>query len=245
MINKYDVIQKIEDCAPLSIAESWDNSGWQIKLANENVEKVMLCVSVTNDVVVQAIEKNVDLIIAHHPLIFPNIKRIDDYMIELLVNNNIQVYSAHTNFDKAGISSSGILAKELGFNSFYKKNDFLVYVDLEKQENLDDILLKLKIALNVNKIKVVNYKTGFNLKKIAFCAGSGADFIKEIMYDKIDLYVTSDVKYHDALMVKELTIADVGHLETEKPLLKIFLDLLTNLEIEVFIADEKTIWNFI
>ncbi len=246
-MKKNEIIKILENYAPLETAEEWDNSGWQIKSDIEDISKIMLCVSVTDDVIQQAIAQNIDLIIAHHPFIFPKINNITDTKYFDAIKNNIQIYSLHTNFDKASGGTSESLAAKLNFDSqnIERINDFVVVHKLKKESNLDDAILKTKIALNIDKIKVVNYTTSKPVKKIAFCAGAGGSFIPELNNQGIDLYITSDVKYHDALEVADYTVLDVGHLESEKPSLQKINSLLENKKLEITIANEKNIWKYL
>jgi putative NIF3 family GTP cyclohydrolase 1 type 2 len=71
-----EIIHEIENFAPLKFQESYDNSGIQVGDSNRDVHGVLLCVDVTEAVLEEAIEKNCNLIISHHPLIFSGIKKI-------------------------------------------------------------------------------------------------------------------------------------------------------------------------
>ncbi len=77
------------------------------------------------------------------------------------------------------------------------------------------------------------------IKKVAVCGGSGASFIKDACRENVDVYVTGDIKYHDAQQALELgvTVLDAGHFETEKPCiyaLKKYLDENTDLDITTY-----------
>lgn len=67
-MDKYEIIKRIEAYAPLELAESWDCSGWLVETEKKDIQKVMLALTVTDDVVKQAKEQNCDIIISHHPL---------------------------------------------------------------------------------------------------------------------------------------------------------------------------------
>ena len=71
-----DFITCVEDIAPLELQEEWDNSGWQIKLTNGEISKVMVALEVNSQVIDEAISKKADLILVHHPLIFGKIERV-------------------------------------------------------------------------------------------------------------------------------------------------------------------------
>lgn len=238
-MKKKEIINCLEDFAPLELQEQWDNSGWQIKSDKDEIKKVLLCVSVTKDIIKQAIEQGVELVVAHHPLIFPDVKNIVDERFLLAIKNDIQIYSMHTNFDKVKDGTTACLAKILGFDELVKVNDFVQAIHLSDSLNIDDIILKTKLALNVEKIKVINYKCKKFINNIAFCAGAGGCFISDIS-EKFDLYITSDVKYHEAEQCSGGIILDVGHLESERPSLIKIKELLNDKGLEIVVANEKT-----
>lgn len=105
-VNSRKVIKILEQIAPTDLAESWDNVGFQIGNVNKAIGKIMVCLEVTDLIVEEAINKNVDLIITHHPLIFRPLKTLTDNdpvgtRIRKLIQNDINLYSAHTNLDIA------------------------------------------------------------------------------------------------------------------------------------------------
>lgn len=100
------IIKNFELFYPKHLAEDWDNVGLQIGDANKEVKKILTVLEVTEDVIDEAIEKEVDLIICHHPLIFKAISNLSynnshTNKIISLIKNDIAVYAAHTNVDSA------------------------------------------------------------------------------------------------------------------------------------------------
>jgi len=228
-VNK--IVSVIEKFAPLELQEGWDCSGFQIDFKNRDVKKVLLCLSVTQKIIEQAVEGHYDLIVAHHPLFF----------VPFSFSKGISIYSAHTNLDKADGGTTDTLIELLGldFDTIQKKDDFLRVIDLKEESLLDDFVLLLKIKLNIQAVRVVNNLNRQKIKKLAFCAGSGMDFLSDAEQVQADVFVTGDVKYHPALESNAIII-DVGHFESEYPVLKTVENLLKQLDIEVRIADEKS-----
>lgn len=68
-MNKYDVVRKIEEFAPLETQESWDCSGWGVELSEPDIKKILFALTVTDDVVNQALNSGCDMIISHHPVV--------------------------------------------------------------------------------------------------------------------------------------------------------------------------------
>jgi len=231
-LNKYEIVQKIEKFAPLETQEKWDCSGWGVNLRGVNtsgvngvngvnVEKIMFALTVTDDVVRQAREKGCDMIISHHPL----------FCVPLSYKD-INIYSAHTNFDLAEGGTTDTLIKKLGFTKT-KNEGFVRIVELETPLKTEDLRAKLlKIS---PKLRYVNNKNIKEIKTIGFCAGSGSEFISET---KTDAFVTGDLKFHTALD-SEQVVFDIGHFESE-----IFapemLREITEVGERGIIADEKS-----
>lgn len=129
MVKSSDVIRKLEEIAPKKLAEKWDNVGLQIGSREKEVKKMLLALDVTQGVVDEAIDNDVDMIISHHPIFFTSIKSldIDTYkgkIIDKIIKNDIVLYTAHTNLDSSdeGVSDAlvevldikptGVLSKE-------------------------------------------------------------------------------------------------------------------------------------
>jgi dinuclear metal center YbgI/SA1388 family protein len=108
--------------APPSTKLDYDNVGLLVGDPHQKVSKILTCLDVTLDVVEEAIDNNCDLIVAHHPLIFKGIDRINPTneqgkIIFKLIKNNIGLIAAHTNLDAALDGVSFVLAKELGLEN--------------------------------------------------------------------------------------------------------------------------------
>lgn len=94
----------IEDLAPLNYACKWDNVGLQLGYGEDIVNRILTTLEITDAILNEAIEKDVDMIVTHHPLIFSPLKSItkDDIKGKIIykaIQNNIAVYAAHTNMD--------------------------------------------------------------------------------------------------------------------------------------------------
>lgn len=242
MADIFRIIKVIEDFAPLEKMSEWDNSGWQVKLESNKTDKILLSLNVDENVVTQAVNLGCDLIIVHHPYIFSPLKKINDPVLTKAIQNNIQIYSAHTNLDCAKGGTTDMLAEKTGFLDCAELNEFVRYKFLDTAVDLNDFLKSLKTSFDIKDYRLVNKSARDKFSSIAFCAGSGGGFIKEVLAAGVDLYITSDVKYHDALDSGNLIVIDVGHFESEKYVKEIFKNLLQDKNVELFIADEKNIW---
>lgn len=225
-MHRKNIIKTIENFAPLDTQENWDCSGLIID-AKKEINKILLCLSITENIIHQAVKQNCDMIISHHPL----------FNVPLSFNKGISIYCAHTNLDKADGGTTDTLIELLGFNEAQKVGDFLRLVNLKEEMPLDNFINLLKSKLKLVNIKIVNNFHKKSVKTVAFCAGSGMDLLSEAK--NADIFVTGDVKYHPALE-SNVIIADVGHFESEFPVLNKIKKLLEGLNLEVIIADEKS-----
>ena len=232
-MNKYDLVRKIEEFAPLETQEKWDCSGWGVEafsprpageglgVRGQNVNKVLFALTVTDKIVQQAREKNCDMIISHHPLFYVPLDWKD-----------INIYSAHTNLDKAEGGTTDRLIKELGFTKT-ESYEFVRVVKLENPITVEDLRQKLlKISPKLRYINNYDKKT---IQTIGFCAGSGSEFISEF---NTDAFVTGDLKFHTALDCKNV-VFDIGHFESEQFAPKILKEI-TEVGEKGIIADEKS-----
>ena len=117
-----DIINVIESFAPLSIQESWDNSGLCIGSPEAEVHSVLLGLDCTSELVDEAIACGADMIVTHHQLIFSGLNKItpDDPVGETVIKAiaaGISIYAAHTNSDKVLSGVSGAMAARLGLEN--------------------------------------------------------------------------------------------------------------------------------
>lgn len=365
MSNLQQIVSAMSKLASHKEALEWDNVGLQVGDYKNDIKKILVALDINEQVIDEAIEKNADLVLTHHPLIFNGIENIHSQTskgrtIINAIKNDIAIYSAHTNMDiaqgglndlladKLNILNTEILSKENETELFklavytptdsveevkeaifkkgagkignYSKTSFSIkgegtflpgedtnphlgkkgevkkvneikvetVVPENKIDNVIKGLLKahpyeevaydiyklpyqsefeglgrigelkkpiflkdycetIKSKLNIEKLKISG-NLEEKIKKVAICSGAGADFISLANAKGADLYVTGDVKYHEAQLAEELdlNLVDAGHFETEiifKELVGQYLKQVKeedNLEFEVLISDINT-----
>ena len=218
-MNKYEIVRKIEEFAPLETQEKWDASGWIVELANNEVNKIMFALTITDKVFKQAITQNCDMIISHHPLFFVPLEY-----------RKINMYCAHTNLDRAEGGTTDLIIKKLGLKKSYN-DDFVRVVELEKPISVEE--LKNKLIKISPKLRYVNNYDAQEVQTIGFCAGSGSEFIGQT-----DAFVTGDLKFHTALDAKKV-VFDIGHFESEIFAPELLREI-TGVGEKGVIADEKS-----
>ena len=116
------IVKAIEDYAPTSLQESWDNSGLLVGNPNHEIKSALITLDVTEAVIDDAILHGDGLIIAHHPLIFSGLKKITgktetERVVIKAIQNNIAIYAAHTNIDVTQEGVSWRMAQKLGLKN--------------------------------------------------------------------------------------------------------------------------------
>lgn len=239
-MNKYEIVRRIERFAPVDTAEPWDCIGFMAETGKTEVSKIMISLTPADDVIRQAIERHCDMIVAHHPMFYVDFK-------SGLINENyspkIDIYSAHTNADKAYGGTTDTIIKVLELNKYQKQipHEFLRCVILPKAVNVIDFAQTLK-KISPN-LRYVNNKHVEKISKIMFCAGSGAEFIEDAARFGADCLVTGDLKFHTALD-SSIVLYDIGHFESEVLIREVFKSIIGN-GVQVVFADEKSPFNYV
>lgn len=114
-----EITSTIEAFAPLSYQESYDNCGLQVGNPDDEVRGVLLTLDVTEAVVAEALQRDCNMIVAHHPLIFSGLKRITgrnyvERIVRLAIKHDISIYAAHTNLDNVYNGVNALIAEKLG-----------------------------------------------------------------------------------------------------------------------------------
>lgn len=151
--NGFEVIQLFEQFSPKAYAVEGDKIGLQIGSLNKPIHNVMITLDVVESVVDEAIEKKVDLLIAHHPPIFRPIKKLSTdstygRILEKCIKHNIAVYAAHTNLDVAHGGVNDLLAESLELSDIEvliptyedKLKKLVVFVPVSHEKRVRDAL---------------------------------------------------------------------------------------------------------
>lgn len=114
-----DIMDVIEEFAPPTYQESYDNSGLQVGNPGEEVKGVLLSLDVTEAILDEAMERGCNMVVAHHPLLFSGLKRIAgktyiERIVRKAIKNDIHIYAAHTNMDNIHNGVNAKIAEKLG-----------------------------------------------------------------------------------------------------------------------------------
>lgn len=223
-----DITWLMEDFAPAKYAEAWDNPGLNVGDLDKDVSKILVALDATNEVIDEAIDKNVDLIVTHHPFLFHAIKKInydkpDGRKIFKLIKNDIGVFAAHTNLDAVRGGTNDVLADLLGIKDTkvlaLEKEDGIGigrYGVINEDITMGILAVRVKEALGLDAVRVTGNMSR-SVSKIALCTGAGIEFLDDAVKNKCDVYITSDIKYHEAQQAidKNIALIDATHYATE------------------------------
>lgn len=224
-----EILNKIEEIAPLFLQENYDNSGIQIDGPNIEASKILVSLDPTPQAIRIAVEEGCQLVLTHHPLLFEGVKRLTPKnaigdMIYTAIMGGITVYAYHTNYDSAPSGLNDALARRLKMSNVSPliPNEMMAGAGIGRVGNVESMEIRgfahfVKEALKAETIQLA--PTGpSEIRRVAICSGSGADFIEAALKAKADVYITGDVTYHKIIEAVNsgLSLIIVGHDESEK-----------------------------
>ncbi len=114
--------QYLETIAPLAYQEPYDNSGLIVGNIEDEISKALVTLDCTEEVVQEAIDKGCDIIVAHHPIVFKGLKKLNgnnyvERTVIKAIRNNIAIYAIHTNLDNVSGGVSSRIADRLGLEN--------------------------------------------------------------------------------------------------------------------------------
>ncbi len=231
-----DVIRAIEEFAPLSIQEKWDNSGLCIGSPDNAVSSVLLGLDCTPELVDEAVRCGADMIVTHHPLIFSGLKKIspDNPVGEAVikaVRAGISVYAAHTSADKVLAGVSGAMAARLGLEDVVPLEDDGSGHGLGAVGNFPSPLSAAEaVELVKERFRLKTLRTSRPVEemisRVAMCGGSGGSLICAAEASGAQLYLSGDISYHNFFTKKGFMIMDIGHYESEIEIVDILFSLI-------------------
>ena len=337
-----EIIQHLETFAPVYLQESYDNAGLIVGEGSSECNGVITTLDATEAVVDEAISKNCNLVVAHHPIIFRGLKKLNgknyvERTILKAIKNDIAIYAIHTNLDnvKKGVNNkiaerialqnlqmlqpkeqilkklitfapldnaedlrkalfaagagqlgkysecsfntegTGTFKPEEGADPFvgeigkrHKEKEMKIEVifpgyleqkiiramieahpyeevaydiislgnylsdvgsgligELENAVGENEFLQKIKTAFNLQAIRHTKL-LGKQIKKVAVCGGAGSFLIPVALSNRADVYITSDIKYHEFFDAEDMLLIDIGHYESEQFTIDLLYDIL-------------------
>ncbi len=235
-----EIYDFLDTVSPFELQEKWDNSGLIVGDMRREVSQIVVSLDIDETMIEEA--KVGTLFVVHHPLIFGKLTQLDfakypANLLEKLILKKQSLIAMHTNFDQTHLNRY-VFEKVLGFTL---KEEVPFICKTEGVWHYDDLLALLKERLGLPTLKVVGKKE--HITSVALTTGAGASLIDEV---DADCFLTSDIKYHDAMkaMSEGLMMVEIGHYESERFFAEILLEELKVLPILAIIANSKNPFHF-
>ncbi len=218
-------IEIMEEIAPTGAYKDIDNSGPQIYSGAEDVKRVLVCLEINKDVLAEAVSKEADMILTHHPLIFTPESYIDydDFpgrYIHEAIRNKISVYSAHLSFDFAPKGNNTYLSVLLGLQDVDMGSLDMPWTGmLPESMTMEQACRHVEKCLDLPEHYIRCVDGGKEqLRKTGLCTGAGGGYLHEAAETGCHLFITGDLKLHEAQYAKAagISVIDAGHYGTEK-----------------------------
>ncbi len=234
------VIDAVEELAPGEYAEDWDNSGMQLGDRDWQIKRIWVALDPLPEVISAACQRDVDLVITHHPLIFKPLTTIDvstleGFVIQQALDHHVAIFSVHTNLDKVKDGVNDALASRIGLRNITSlvidadsgRPGFGRIGDLVQPTPLAAVVNNLKQALDLGHVKVAG-NLDMRVKTLAVCSGSGSSMVRDFFDSGADVFISGDLRYHDARNVEfaRKALIDIGHFASEHLIVETFAERL-------------------
>ena len=250
-----DIIATIEKTAPLSLMADWDHSGVQVASPRKEIRHLAVCLDPVPEQIQAAVDAGADMVLTHHPLAMRAewTNRLNGYtdVLRTLYSRDVPLYSSHTSLDANPSGPSAWLADELGLtgrvilektgtftapDGSEAEGGFGLAGDLPAPMTLGELCRKMSASLPLDRMCGVARLIGSPeniVRRVAICTGSGSSLLEDAARAGADLYITGDMKYHDALALYSrqngnssnfcpMSILDVGHFSLEEEMMRRF-----------------------
>jgi dinuclear metal center YbgI/SA1388 family protein len=215
-----DALGVLDSLAPLRYAASWDNVGLLVGDPSADVARVLVAVDYTEAVAEEARALGAALVVAYHPPMFAAVKRVPhDALWADAVRRGVALYTMHTALDATPGGTNDVLADACGMSSERRRPvEPAGGVEPEGvgQGRIGDVassgtggaslatrrelVAKLKKALSLDRVMVAGpLDAPAPLRRVAVAAGSGGELLAPALRMGADVFVTGELRHHDAL----------------------------------------------
>ncbi len=223
-------LETMESIAPKALAMAWDNVGLLIEPRSRELNTVLVALDPEPEVALEAARMGADLLLTHHPLFKDGVKHLtrddpDTRAAWILLSSGIGHFAAHTNLDEAPGGVNDALAERLGLLDVIRLSESnpaaapLRAGRLAAPETLEAFSRRVNTALGVDARFVGD--PGRLVERAAVCGGGGMSLFEEAVKAGADVYVTADIKHHQALTARSTGVAlvDATHDFSERVVL--------------------------
>ncbi len=268
MVRVRNILEWLDAHAPFRLAAGWDRCGLQVGDPTAKVERVLVALDPTPETIGEAEQLGCQCLVTHHPLFLKplDVVRVDQFPgspIIRAIRSGVNLIAAHTNLDVARAGTNDILAGMLSLSSL---RPLEVDPSLRHEELYSGLgrigVLPRAVPLKAFAEEVLRISNGARIRvvgdpsrpvsRVALCTGSGGSLVELAAREGVDVYLTGDIKYHEARRALEEGIAliDMGHFASERIIVAPLAEYLRSQaslnhgELEVFTAsrEEDPFW---
>ena len=234
-----EIAEILENLSPVKYACGWDNVGMHVGRFDKEVKKLIVSLDIDDRAVNTAVRMGADMIVSHHPLIFNGIKKINDNdfigkRIITMIENGINGYCMHTNFDSVGgMASEAADRMKLGNTVVLEEildGEGIGRVgDLAKEVTIRELCEEVKKVFSLDKVVLYGDESAM-VKRVAISPGSGKSEIGLSISKGAGAIITGDINYHSGIdaVAEGIAVIDAGHYGLEH----IFIEKTGNYLIE-------------
>lgn len=233
-----DIYRFLDEFAPFSIQEDFDNAGFLVGRDTQQVTRVLTALDITVPVILEAEKIGAELIVGHHPVIFHPLKAVTNAdpaaeRVLLLAEKGIAAICAHTNLDAVAGGVNDCLAQVLGLTDIRQLaqagedgqgraygigriGTWAASADTRTPEFAAIVKEKLQAPC------VRYHDAGRPIRRVAVGGGSCGSLLRDALAAGCDSFVTADIKHDVFLDAAQLGInlLDAGHFSTEDVVIK-------------------------
>ena len=242
-----DFYHLIDRIAPFDTQAEFDNSGFLVGNASQEVCAALFALDLTESVIDEAVSLGVQLIVTHHPLMFSPLRTLTDSeyegrLIRRLVRENLSMIAAHTNLDQAFGGINDTLAACCGLNEVTGEG-FFRSGTLPVPLSAAEYVAKLKTDLHAD-IRLMGPPDAI-IRKVGLCSGGGSDEWQSAADTGCDAFISGEIKHHHALAMADRGIValECGHFATEEPGIRSLASALQNMlyriecNVRIYVSD--------
>ena len=189
-----EIIAALERLAPLKLQDEWDNSGLQVGFPDAEISRVLVCLDITEAIVEEAIAKECNLIVSHHPLLFKPLRQVVNHKIASLLGLQGLRWLSPLEGEDAGAGLVG---------------------ELPQAERDAEFLARVKRVFGVQCLRH-SALDGRMVRRVALCGGAGAFLLRDAIRAGADCFLSGEFHYHDYFENAGVLLAELGHFQSEQ-----------------------------
>lgn len=234
MVLVRDILGWLDCFAPFRYAASWDQCGLQVGDPEAPVERLLVALDPSSATLKEARDRACQCLVSHHPLLVQPLKavRADHFPSNLVIAavlGGIHLIAAHTNVDAARDGTNEVLGGKLSVVRMEPLEGDESRIGEDRYGGMGRVgSLPQAMAFAALVVKTSDALGGIPLRavgdakrqiaRVALCSGSGGSLMEQAIRAGVDVFITGDIKYHDAQRAVEagLALIDVGHFASEQ-----------------------------